>query len=342
MSLLKVSSSPHMRRCDTTQTIMADVIIALCPSLLWGIYIFGLRTAVITVLAVASAVLSEFLYQYFLKREVMVKDLSAVVTGLLLALNLPVSAPLWIPIVGSAFAIIVVKQLFGGIGKNFINPALAARIFLLSWPEEMQTYVKPMTYLPAFSINVSEKASDAISSATALTNLNSGAVDDVSLLDKFYGFIAGSIGEISTLMLLLGFIYLLFRKVITIHIPLSFIGSVALCAVAYAYLTAVPVPLEYALNHVLSGGLMIGAIFMATDYTTSPITSSGKVIFGIGCGVITTIIRVFGGYPEGVSFAILMMNALVWYIDKWTIPKVFGGAVIEKKNNEAKKPISAE
>lgn len=338
MSLFKVSSSPHIRHNDTTQTIMADVLIALCPSLLWGIYIFGWRVAVITTISVASAILSEFFYQYFLKKEIMVKDMSAAVTGLLLALNLPVSVPLWIPLIGSVFAIIVIKQLFGGIGKNFVNPALAARIFLLSWPEEMQTYVKPMTHLPAFAFNVSDKAADAVSSATGLSSLESGIVENSSLLDKFYGFVAGSIGEISALMLLLGFVYLLIRKVITIHIPLSYVGSVAVFVTTYAYFTGQSVPLDFALNHVLSGGLLLGAIFMATDYTTSPITPSGKVIFGIGCGIITSVIRIFGGYPEGVSFAILMMNTLVWYIDKWTRPKVFGGSVskkIKQKNPKA-------
>lgn len=331
MNLLKVSSSPHIRSNDTTRSIMTDVFIALTPALLWGIYIFGFRVAVIAFVAIAAAVLSEFVYQYALKREITVLDMSAAVTGLLLALNLPVSVPLWIPIVGSIFAIIVVKQLFGGIGKNFINPALAARIFLLSWPEDMQTYVKPFAKLPAFVFNVTEQASDAISSATSMATLSSGLSDNASMLDKFYGFISGSIGEISKLMLLLGLAYLLIRKVITSHIPFSYIGTVFLGMSAYSYLNNYAAPFNFALNHVLSGGLLIGAIFMATDYTTSPVTSSGKVIFGVGCGVITIVIRLFGGYPEGVSFAILIMNTLVWHIDKWTRPKTFGALVKEQK-----------
>ena len=331
MNLFKVSSSPHIRSNDTTRSIMTDVLIALTPSMLWGIYVFGFRVAVISLVAIAAAVLSEFVYQYALKREITILDMSAAVTGLLLALNLPVSVPLWIPIVGSVFAIIVVKQLFGGIGKNFINPALAARIFLLSWPEEMQTYVKPFTKLPAFVFNVTEQANDAISGATSMSELSSGIADSVSMLDKFYGFIPGSIGEISKLMLLLGFMYLLLRRVITSHIPLSYIATVFVGMAAYSYFNGQTAPLNYALNHVLSGGLLIGAIFMATDYTTSPVTSSGKIIFGVGCGVITIVIRLFGGYPEGVSFAILIMNTLVWHIDKWTRPKPFGALVKEKK-----------
>ena len=331
LNLLKVSSSPHIRSNETTRSIMTDVLIALTPSLLWGIYIFGFRVAVIAGVAVVAAMLSEFLYQFIQKREITVLDMSAAVTGLLLALNLPVSVPLWIPLVGSFFAIIIVKQLFGGIGKNFINPALAARIFLLSWPEDMQTYVKPFTKLPAFVFNVTEQANDAISGATSMSTLSAGLVDNSSVLDNFYGFIPGSIGEISKLMLLLGFVYLLLRKVVTTHIPLSFIATVFVGMGAYSYFNGQPAPLNFALNHVLSGGLLIGAIFMATDYTTSPVTASGKVIFGIGCGLITIVIRLFGGYPEGVSFAILIMNTLVWHIDKWTRPKPFGALVKEKQ-----------
>ena len=195
----------------------------------------------------------------------------------------------------------------------------------------MQTYVKPFTKLPAFAFNVTEKANDAISGATSMSTINSGLASSTTMLDNFYGFIPGSIGEISKLMLLLGFAYLLYRKVITTHITVSYIATVFVSMAAYSYFTGQAAPFNFAINHVLSGGLLIGAIFMATDYTTSPVTTSGKVFFGIGCGIITIVIRLFGGYPEGVSFAILIMNTFVWHIDKWTRPKPFGALIKESK-----------
>ncbi|OGO89550.1 MAG: hypothetical protein A2Y17_02405 [Clostridiales bacterium GWF2_38_85] len=325
MNLLKVSSSPHIRQRDTTRSIMTDVVIALCPALFWSIYVFGWRSLTLTILAVGSAVGFEYLFQYITKRTITAGDMSAVVTGMLIAFNMPVTAPLWLPVIGSAFAIIIVKQLFGGIGKNIVNPALAARVFLLSWSNIMMAFVQPMTSISPISVTVSSETIDVISTATPLATLKTGMLDQSLLLEKFYGFIPGCIGEISVLMLLLGFIYLLIRKVITPHITMSFILTLAGFTFLYGYLTGNASPFEYMLHHLLSGGLFLGAIFMATDYTTSPFSPSGKIIFGIGCGLLTALIRIFGGYPEGVSFAILIMNSFIWYLDKWTRPRVFGG-----------------
>ncbi|MBQ7335579.1 MAG: RnfABCDGE type electron transport complex subunit D [Clostridia bacterium] len=320
-ALLTVSPSPHARRGMTTASVMRDVLIALIPATVWGCYVFGWRAALVVLISVVSAVLFEMLTQLILHRTVTVADCSAAVTGLLLGLNLSSAVPLYVPVVGAAFAIIVVKQLLGGIGKNIMNPALAARVFLmLAWTDGMTQY--PAAYDYAF---------DAVASATPLMSLKSGVMPEgVGLLELFFGKTGGCIGEVSVLMLLIGGVYLLCRRVIRWHIPVAMLGTVALLTFLF------PLPLADAFNATLaerltfmtsslcSGGLMLGAIFMATDYVTSPVTDVGRLIYGVGCGLLVVFIRYFGGYNEGVSFAILIMNALVWYLDMATKPRVYG------------------
>ena len=322
--MLTVSPNPHMKDDMTTRRIMLKVIVALLPAAIWGVYAFGMRAAAILVLATASAVLFEFAAQKVMKRKVTVADCSAAVTGLLIGMNLPAAVPLWLPVVASFFAIVVVKQLFGGIGKNIVNPALAARVFVfVAWSSLMSksAFVGFGDRISSLAITLSE--TDAVSSATPLAALKDGAFPEgKTYFDLFLGNIGGSIGEISALLLILGGLYLIFSKVITWHIPVAYIGTVAVLTLAFPKAEA---RLDYMLFELFAGGLMLGAIFMATDYATSPVTPKGRLIYGVGCGLITVFIRVFGGYVEGVSFAILIMNLLAWYIDKFTIPKRFGG-----------------
>ena len=319
--LVTVSPSPHIRAYVTTRTVMLDVCVALLPALIWGIYIFGWRALTLTLISVVCAMLSELVYQKIMKKPVTVLDFSAVVTGLLLALNLPVSVPLWVPAIGSVFAIIVVKQLFGGIGKNFMNPALAARVFLfLAWATHLSTFPAPGTNMSAVSIG----APDVVASATPLADLKDAVIPEgASLFSALIGYEGGCIGEVSALLLAAGFVYLLVRRIITWHIPATYIGTVFVLSLIFPQGANA---LEFALWQVFSGGLFLGAIFMATDYSTSPVTSRGRLIYGVGCGVITVFIRFFGAYAEGVSFSILIMNLLVWYLDLYTKPKKFGGA----------------
>lgn len=302
MEKLHISVSPHIRSARTTQNIMLDVIIALLPTTIAGVVIFGWSALAVVVACVAAAVLSEYLFNLIIKKEQTVGDLSAVVTGLLLALNLPANLPIWQGVVGSVFAIVIVKCFFGGIGCNVVNPAITARVFMLVAFGTMAKAAFPV---------------DAVSEATPLVELAEGKT--LSLMDLFLGNVGGSIGEVSALALLLGFVYLLVRKVITWHLPVIYIGTVFLLTLAVEGDPLV------ALAYILSGGLFIGAIFMATDYVTSPPTPAGKLIFGVGAGVITVLIRFWGNYPEGVSFAILLMNILNPYIEGWTRRKVFGG-----------------
>lgn len=318
--LLTVSPSPHMKHPDTVASVMGDVIIALLPALAWGVYIFGSRALTVTLISVMSCVLFEAVAQFILKRQITVLDLSAAVTGLLIAMNLSPAVPLWLPVAGAFFAIVVVKQLFGGIGKNIVNPALAARVFMFAWPSEMGVYSEPKSALDALKINL--ESSDIVASATPLASLKHGNLPDVTIFDMIIGNTGGSIGEISAFLLAAGGIYLLVRKVITWHIPVAYIGTVAILTYLFPQNEQA---LNFMLCEILSGGLMLGAIFMATDYVTSPVTEKGRLIFGVGCGLITVFIRYFGGYPEGVSFSILIMNLLVWYIDKLTKPVKFGG-----------------
>ena len=319
--LLTVSPPPHIKHPDTTTALMADVIIALLPATVWSVIVFGLRALTIILISVLSSVLFEFLSRLIFRRNCTVGDLSAAVTGLLLGLNLPSSVSYWIPVVGSFFAIVVVKQLFGGIGKNFLNPALAGRAFLFAWPAEMTTFTEAFNKLD-WKVFSYAKQADAVATATPLAALKNGAIPETSFLDLFIGKCSGSMGEISAMFLLLGGIYLLARKVITWHIPVAFIGTVAVLSLIFP--AAGCDRGEYMLSELLCGGLVLGAVFMATDYCTSPVTRTGRLIFGIGCGAVTFFIRKFGGYNEGVSFAILIMNMLVFYLDKATAPRVFG------------------
>ncbi|MBQ9975576.1 MAG: RnfABCDGE type electron transport complex subunit D [Clostridia bacterium] len=327
MSLLKVSSSPHVRHEDTTRIIMSDVVIALIPSLIFGVYVFGLRALFLTLISVLTCVLSEAIYNKLMKKPSTVRDMSAVVSGILLAFNLPVTAPAWLPVIGGIFAMIIVKALFGGIGKNIMNPVLAARVFLFaSWPSHMTRYSAPLESVNSFMIG----APDAVSSATTLTDLKNGIIPSVDLFDLILGKTAGCIGEVSSLLLLAGGLYLLVRRIITWHIPVSFIATVAVLTLAFAPDGVSNI--TFMLYELFSGGLILGAVFMATDYVTSPVTRGGRIIFGIGCGLMTVFIRFFGGYPEGVSFAILIMNLFVWYLDRAFKPTKFGGG---RKNAKA-------
>ncbi len=302
---LLVSSSPHMFTRTTTSVLMRDVIIALTPSLVAAVWIFGWRALLVTAVAVAAAVLTEYLFEKAVGREITIGDFSAVVTGMLLAFNLPVTIPLWQAALGSIIAILVVKQLFGGIGRNFANPAIVGRIVLfLSFSQAMTAWQFP----------------DAVSSATPLALMRAGDMNALpSLWHMFLGLKGGCLGEVSGLALLLGFAYLLIRKVISWHTPVVFVGVV--------FLLSWPLggSLTYALYQILSGGLLLGAIFMATDYATTPSTNLGRVLFGLGCGLFTVLIRQWGSYAEGVSFAILFMNILTPYLSKWTRSKPLGG-----------------
>ncbi len=317
--LLTVSASPHIRSSVNTTSVMLTVIIAMLPALLWSIYVFGLRSLLVVTVSTASAVLSEFLYQKLMKKKVTVSDLSAVVTGMLVGFNLSPLIPLWMAAVGSVFAIIVVKQLFGGLGKNFLNPALAARVFMfIAWSKPMTQFAKPLS-----NISVFESNADVIASATPLASIKAGTVPaNVNVFQAFIGQTSGCIGEVSCLLLLCGGILMLARKVITWHIPVTFIGTVA--GLTYFFSPETIDAASFMIYSILTGGLFLGAIFMATDYATSPLTPTGKIIYGVGCGAITVFIRFFAGFNEGVSFAILVMNLLVWYIDKYTRPKPFG------------------
>lgn len=316
--LNKVSSSPHIRDSVTTQSIMRDVLIALLPATLWGIYVFGINALINIVLATGSAVLFEYLYQKYMKKPITISDYSAAVTGLLLGLNLPSGNYYFIPVLGSFFAIIVVKQLYGGIGQNFMNPALAARAFLVvSFAGYMTRWQLPMVEGRFTGI-------DGISGATPLAMLKGYQQGDsiTGLGDLFFGFIGGSIGEISAIALLIGAAYLLVRKIISWHIPVSYLLTFSVLIVLFS---KSPLDISFLANHLFAGGLILGAFFMATDYSTSPMTKIGQIIMGIGCGFLTAMIRIFGGYPEGVSFAILIMNLFVPLIDHYLIPTSFGG-----------------
>ena len=309
MSKFIVSSSPHIRSGATTQRIMLDVIIALLPAAVAGTVIFGWRSLAVVFACSASAVLSEFLFNLAVKKEQTVSDLSALVTGLILGLNLRADAPIWQCVIGAAFAVVVVKCLFGGLGCNFANPAATGRILLLLCFTD--TLGGGMT--PLFS-----SAPELVSGATPLSVLNEGG-ELPSLLDMLLGLRGGAIGETCVLAIIVGFVYLVARRVIKPETPLIFIGTVFLLSLACEG------DLLFATYHILSGGLMLGAVFMATDYVTTPITRSGRMIFAFGCGLITFLIRYFGAYPEGVSFAILFMNILSPYIERWTRQTALGG-----------------
>lgn len=311
---LTVAPSPHERSRTHVPHLMRDVLIALLPACLFGIAWFGPRAALMCLVSVATCVAAEFLYEKLLHRPVTVKDGSAAVTGLLLAMNLPHTLPIPMLMLGDLFAIIVVKLLFGGLGKNIVNPALAARVFLFSsFPGAMAGFLSRTAFSEAYA--------DAVTSATPLSFLKEGATGGFSLTDLFFGTTGGCIGEVSALLLLLGGVYLLCRRVITWHIPVSYLGTVALLTFLFPRTGEGP---ESMLFELCAGGLMLAAFFMATDYVTSPVTRGGRLIYGVLCGAITVLIRYFGVYPEGVSFAILIGNLLVYYLDRFTRPTPFG------------------
>ena len=303
---LTVASSPHIRGDFRTSRLMLDVVIALIPTLIVGVISLGLRALLVTLISMASAVVAELLYSLLLRKRNTLVDCSALVTGMLFALTLPATTPYHVVAIGSAFAIFFVKLLCGGLGQNIFNPALAARAFVLMlFPVALTRYAEV----------------DGVSSATPLHHMVMPALPEESILDMFLGNCPGSIGELSALALIIGGIYLVVRKVISPRIPLAYIGSVAVLTLVFSKTDA---PVAWMLYSLFSGGLMLGAIFMATDYATSPVTAKGQIVYGIGCGVLTVIFRYFGLFPEGVTYAILLMNACVWVIDRYTAPRRFG------------------
>ncbi len=322
---LNVSASPHVKSPKTVTGIMLDVIIALCPALFASFFLFGPQALAVVAVCVGTCVLSEFVCRKVMKRNNTISDLSAVVTGMLLAFNLPSTVPLWMAAVGSVVAIVVVKQFFGGIGQNFVNPALAGRIILLtSFPTAMASWTRPLSW-----------QTEAVTTASPLAAMYNEAGEFTAenlptLSDMLMGNRAGCLGEVCAIGLILGGLYLVIRKVISPVIPLVYIATVGV------FMTfAGGFNMEYVAYQLLSGGLLLGAIFMATDYTTSPISFKGKIVFAIGCGLITSLIRFYGNLPEGVSFAIVIMNIFVPHIEKLTAPKPFG-TVKEKKSKEVK------
>lgn len=321
---LIVSHAPHIEGKDSISHIMLNVIIALLPALIAGCIVFGYRAFVVTLVCVVSCVAAEGVWQKVLKKPVTLWDFSAVVTGMLLAFNLPAGIPLWMAVIGSVFAIIVVKQFFGGLGYNFMNPALGARAFLLaSWALAMTTWPTPGTHIPLFN------TADVVTSATPLAAYAAGEGNLPSYMTLFLGNTGGCIGETSALATLIGAAYLLACGVIRLRVPVAFIGTVALGTWIFGGHNGLFT--GDCLYQILSGGLMLGAFFMATDYSTTPFTPAGQIVFGIGCGVITVLIRIWGGYPEGVSYSILLMNIVTPLIDKVTAPRRYGVKSVKKE-----------
>lgn len=305
---MTVAASPHIRGDFRTNRIMLDVILALLPAWLVGVWRFGIRALIVTLICIAFSLAAEYLYCVFIKSRNTVIDCSSMVTGMLLAMMLPASVPYWQAAVGSVFAIIVAKMLCGGLGQNVFNPALLARAFmLLIYPVGVTRYMAGGV--------------DGVTSATPLHHMVMPALPQESVLDMFLGNCPGSIGEISALALLIGGAYLIYRKVISIRIPAAYLGTVAVLTLIFSKTGE---PFLWMLYSLFSGGLMLGAIFMATDYTTSPVTAKGQILFGVGCGVLTVVFRYFGLFPEGVTYAILIMNGFVWVIDRHTAPRRFG------------------
>ena len=314
---LTISSSPHVHSKTTTQTIMRDVLIALAPAMVAGIAFFGLRSLTVTAVSVLACYLFEKLYCKMTGMHDKTYDLSACVTGVLLAFVCPVTIPYWTIVLGAAFAILLVKMLFGGLGRNIVNPALAGRAFMFSWPVLMSTWVK-VGFGNAAGIF---STADAVTAATPLANMHQGIMCEEPIIDLFIGNVGGCLGETSALALLIGFVYLLWRKVITARIPLAYIGTVAVLTFLFPMGND---RIAWMAAHLFGGGLMLGAIFMATDYVTSPVTKLGQMVYGIGCGALTVLIRYFGGYNEGVSYAILCMNCCVVLLDRIGRPVKFG------------------
>jgi len=307
---LIVSGSPHIHKQESVSRIMWTVVLSIIPAGVAGVIIFGLDALWVTLVAVTAAVLTETIFEVWTKKKITVMDGSAVITGILLAYNLPSNVPLWLPIVGAVFSIAIGKQVFGGLGQNIFNPALVGRVFLMaSWPKYMTTFVKPFSY-------------DAITSATPLAVLKEGKIlEHISYLDLFLGKRGGCIGEVCILALLIGAAILLYKGYISWHIPATYILTTAI----FTYIFGAKQLFHGDwLFHILSGGLILGAFFMATDYVATPLTSKGQIIFGVGCGLLTAIIRLWGGYPEGASYAILMMNAATPFIDRYTKSRIYG------------------
>lgn len=307
-NLRNISSSPHFRNKTNTQSLMLDVILAMVPMSAFSVYHFGIKALIILVCTVLSCVASEYIYEKLMKKPITVSDLSAVVTGMILALNMPPEIPVWIPMLGGVFAIIVVKQLYGGIGQNFMNPALAARCFLLI------SFAGLMNDFSSAKIGF-----DALTGATPLALSRQGDITSYSFLELFLGNIPGTLGEVSSLAVLLGGIYLIVTKVISARIPVTYLVTYAVFAFIFGEHTG-----HYVLYELLSGGILFGAFFMATDYVTSPITKKGQLVFGVLLGLLTGIFRCFGASPEGTSYAIILSNLFVPLIEKYTMPKAFG------------------
>ena len=314
---LTISSSPHVHSPVTTQTIMRDVLIALSPALAGSVVFFGIRALLVTLVSAAACVFFEWAWCRLMKQHCKIYDLSAVVTGVLLAFVCPPTIPYWMIIIGDLFAIILVKMLFGGIGKNFVNPALAGRAFMFSWPVAMSTWVKVGFENAAAPFG----SADVVTAATPLSFMHQGQMPNVTVLDAFLGNVGGCIGETSAALLLVGFAYLLFKRVITARIPLAYIGTVAVLTFLFPMGNE---RMTWMAAQLFGGGLMLGAIFMATDYVTSPLTKLGQLVYGIGCGALTVLIRYFGGYNEGVSYAILIMNCCVVLLDRIGRPVKYG------------------
>lgn len=334
---LSVASSPHATSPVGTRNLMLDVVIALVPALCMAVYFFGWRALTTTLVSVIGCVFFEWAYEKIMKKPNTIGDLSAVITGILLVFVCPVTLPYWMILIGDFFAIVIVKQLFGGLGTNFLNPALAGRAFLmLSYPIPMTTWVKPGIENWA-SIG---SAVDAVTGPTPLASdfMKSGILPDASIVDMFIGNIGGCVGEVSALMLILGGAYLLVRGVIRLRIPAAYILTVAV--LTFIFPRGEDGNLTWMLYEIFGGGLMLGAFFMATDYVTSPNNKKGELIYGIGCGLLTVFIRFFGGYPEGVCYSILIMNVCVWLIDKYSMPARYG--VTPEMKREAKEKAKAE
>ena len=313
---LTISVSPHARSSETTTRIMVDVLIALAPAMVGSVVFFGIRALLVMIVSVAGSVFFEWAYRRLMKKDCTIGDCSAAVTGVLIAMICPATVPYWVVLIGDFFAIVVVKQLYGGIGKNFVNPALAARAFMFSWPVIMTTWVVPTMDLSLFGSNA-----DAVTEATAMSYLHNGQLPAQKLLNLFMGNVSGSLGETSALLLLVGAAYLIARKIISPRIPLCYLGTVAVIALLFPQGNDC---LSWTAAQLCGGGVMLGAWFMATDYATSPITKWGQVIYGVGCGLITMFIRYFGSYSEGVTYAILIMNVCVTLLDKIGLPRRFG------------------
>ena len=324
LSRVRLSPAPFVRTSDKTRSLMLDVIIALLPAYLWGIYTFGTRVLTVGVVTIASCVLFEALMQLILHRPIKIGDLSAVVTGLLLTMGFSSAVPIWMPIVGAFVSIVIMKGLFGGIGRNLVNPALAARVLLLMWPSQLHIFTAPGERLSGIGLTHVESVT------TPLDALHAGAFPNVMLFDLILGRTAGCIGEIFPVLLLAGGIYLIVRRVISWRIPVAYIGTVACLTFFFPQIEGSN--LNFMLCELFSGGLLLGAFFMATDPVTSPTTPYGHLIYGVGCGVLTVLFRYFGYFAEGMPFAILIMNLLVWIIDRYVVPTPFGGRVAHEKS----------